>query len=678
MSCTEKSTARVLVLSLSLCWAALFAPLAEAALDNKGTEFFMAFMPNLSSPNVELHLSGDIATNVTVRYPAGAPTFNNTFAVNPGSITIVDLPASAAQAWTAGTAQDNAVRAFADDEFIVYMINRAPFTSDAALALPIDALNTDYIVASFFSSFQGGDSEFAVTGAFDNTTVTITPINALAGGFAAGVPFNVTLNRGQAFLGQGTTSGSAGDLTGTIIQADKPVALTNGNQCTNVPPGTLFCDHVFEVGQPVQTWGRTALVGPLPNRPAGSVYRILASEDTTTVQLDGAGIATINRGQFIDTGPIAGAHMFSGDKPIFVVQYMTGSQFSGARLGDPAMGSMIPSEQYLQTYTFSTVGGGQFIENFVTIIAQDSDVSAGTILLDGAAVPAGDFTAIGGTGFSFANQALVSGVHQTASNGFHGITVEGYNQDDSYLYPGGARFALINAEGDANPPVCSFTAGTSGRGTATDNRPSEDTNGNRVLDPGEDLNGNGQIDEDAGIFFIELDPGSTNLVLNVDPFTPGAGVVGYTVTVPDLTQASTGGITATDGKGNICSVPIGDLSPPRLRPFVCDGSKCLVPLKCNAVGIIRCRAQVTLFAFVPRARLSDRPAAQALRRIRFAASVVNVPPGEVRTGRLRLKRGGRQIVESGTTRRLRGLMEIRNSVGGIQTISIRIRTKARP
>jgi len=144
--------------------------------------------------------------------------------------------------------------------------------------------------------------------------------------------------------------------------------------------------------------------------------------------------------------------MFSGDKPIFVVQYMTGSQFSGARLGDPAMGSMIPSEQYLQTYTFSTVGGGQFIENFVTIIAQDSDVSAGTILLDGAAVPAGDFTAIGGTGFSFANQALVSGVHQTASNGFHGITVKGYNQDDSYLYPGGARFALINAEGDQ--PAC--------------------------------------------------------------------------------------------------------------------------------------------------------------------------------------------------------------------------------
>ena len=560
MSCTEKSTAHVVVLSLSICWTALFAPLAGAALDNKGTEFFMAFLPNLSTPNVELHLTGEVATNVTVQYPVNAPTFSTTVAVTPGNITIVELPSSAAQSWTAGTAQDNAVRAFADDEFIVYMINRAPRTSDAALALPVDALNTDYIVASFSASFAP-DSEFAVTGAFDNTTVTITPTNALTGGFAAGVPFNVTLNRGQAFLGQGTTSGSAGDLTGTIIQADKPIALTNGNQCTNVPPGTLFCDHVFEVGQPVQTWGRTALVGPLPNRPNGSVYRILASEDTTTVQLDGVGIATLDRGQFIDTGPLSGAHTFSGDKPIFVVQYMTGSSFSGATLGDPAMGNMVPSEQYLQAYTFSTVGGGQFVENFVTIIAQDSDVSAGTILLDGATVPAADFTAIGGTGFSFANQVLVSGVHQTASNGSHGITVEGYNQADSYLYPGGARFQLINPEGDANPPVCSFTGGTSGSGTATDNRPSEDTNGNGVLDAGEDLNGNGQIDEDAGIFFVELDPGSTNLALNVDPFTPGAGVVNYTVTVPDPTRAGTGGITATDGEGNTCNVPMGDLSP---------------------------------------------------------------------------------------------------------------------
>lgn len=687
MSCKGQSRTALSIIALALSWSAFFAPAAGAALDNIGTEFFLAFMPNFQAPEVELHLSGEVATNVTIEYPVNAPTFSTTVAINPGSVTIVPLPASAAQTWIAGTVQDNAVRAFADQEFIVYMINRSSATSDAALALPVDALNTRYIVASFFSDILSSDrSEFAVTGAFDGTTVTITPTNALAGGetgFPAGVPFSVTLDRGQAFLGQGTTSGSSGDLTGTLIEADKPVALTNGNVCTNVPPGTAFCDHVFEVAQPVQTWGRTALAAPLPNRDNGSVYRVLASEDDTAVQLDGTRIATLQRGQFHDTGLLAGAHLFSGDKPLFVVQYMTGSTSPGATLGDPAMGNMVPSEQYLRGYTFSTVGGGQFVQNFVTLIAQDSDVSGGTILLDGAPVPAADFTAITGTGFSFANRPLRSGTHNTSSTGSHGITVEGYNQDDSYLYPGGARFQLINPVGDANPPLCSFTDGASGVGTATDDRPSEDTNGNGLLDAGEDLNANGQIDKDAGIFFVELDPGSTNLALNVPPFEPGAGAVGFTVTVPSPTAAGTGGITATDGAGNTCRIPI---APPRLGPdprvgdrppvSVCNSRGCRMPLECTAVGTA-CTTRVTVFAFVRRTLLTDRSAAQVRRRIRFAASVVNVPPGEIRTVRLRLTPGGRQIVRSGTTRRLRGVLAIRNAAGAIENTPIRLRIKPR-
>jgi hypothetical protein len=113
------------------------------------------------------------------------------------------------------------------------------------------------------------------------------------------------------------------------------------------------------------------------------------------------------------------------------------------------------------------------------------------------------------------------------------------------------------------------------------------------------------------------------------------------------------------------------------RPSECNGSQCRVRLTCNAVGI-SCTARVTLFAFVPRARLSDRLAAQVVRsRIRFAAAVVNVPPGETRTVRLRATPRGRRIVNSGTRRVLRGVLEIRNSAGGIQNTPIRIRIRVR-
>jgi len=132
-----------------------------------------------------------------------------------------------------------------------------------------------------------------------------------------------------------------------------------------------------------------------------------------------------------------------------------------------------------------------------------------------------------------------------------------------------------------------------------------------------------------------------------------------------VTSAAVGPVTPTLGRDR-------DDGP----PFVCNGSRCLVPLKCNAVGI-SCTARVTLFAFVPRARLSDRPLAQAVRRIRFAATVVSVPPGETRTVRLRVTPRGRRLVNSGTRRILRGVLEIRNSPGGIQTTPIRLRIRAR-
>jgi len=64
-------------------------------------------------------------------------------------------------------------------------------------------------------------------------------------------------------------------------------------------------------------------------------------------------------------------------------------------------------------------------------------------------------------------------------------------------------------------------------------------------------------------------------------------------------------------------------------------------------------------------------------RIRFAAAAVNVPPGESRTVRLRVTPRGRRIVNSGTRRILRGVLEIRNSPGGVQNIPVPIRIRGK-
>lgn len=515
----------------------LFSGMSLAALDNKGTEFILAFLPNAQSNEItELHLTSDVVTDVTIEYPVNSPTFSTTETVTPGNITIVSIPNTAATAWTANTVANNAVRASAADEFVAYVVNRAPVSSDAALGLPVDVMNTEYLVADYATSFAQFFNEFIVYAAFDATTVTINPTADLVG-HPAGVPFDVTLNRGEGVLLRSSSGAAGTTLTGTRVSADRPVGMVNGHEATQVPTGTAAADHIFEIAQPVQTWGDQILVANLPQRPGGTIYRILASQDTTAVSQDGAPLGIINMGDFIETPPLAGSHLFSGDKPIYVVQYMTGVTAPGAISGDPAMGNMIPFAQYQSDYTFSTVGDQQFSQNFLTVIAENADVS--TITLDGAPIGAGSFSPIGSTGFSSAIIQLTDGTHTTSSNGVHGITVEGYNSADSYIYPGGALFEFINPP-ETNAPVCVATTfpgpPPSATGSVTDNAP-----------------------DDSGVFFVNLLPGANNVALTVDPFTPGDGIATFSLDLIDANLSGQGTVEGTDGAGNVCTVAI-DLS----------------------------------------------------------------------------------------------------------------------
>jgi hypothetical protein len=405
-------------------------------LDNQGREFVIGFLRNLSAGQHELHLTAEVATTARIEYPLGAPTFVQNVAVMPGQVTIVTLPITASTSWQSNQIRRNAVRVSSPEEVVVYVINRAPATSDAGMAFPVDALNTEYVVSTYRRTIAQDATEFVVLAPFDGTTVTITPRNAVTG-HPAGVPFQRTLNRGEGYF-LSTTA----DLTGTTISADRPVAVVNGNVCTQVPLGVFACDHVFEIAQPVQTWSRAVPVANLPNRPGGSIYRVVAAVDGTEVTLDGSPVATLDRGGVFETARIAGNHLFAANEPIFVTQFMSSQSSPGAVRGDPAMGNMIPPEQYRDGYTFSTVGGQQFVENFLTVIAPNAGV--GSVLLDGTPIAAGSYTPIPGTDYSAAAVPLTSGTHTTTAPVRHGITVEGYNSFDSYLYPGGAQFEFIN------------------------------------------------------------------------------------------------------------------------------------------------------------------------------------------------------------------------------------------
>jgi len=525
---------RAFGLLMALMCSMLLNGISHAALDNKGTEFIFVFNPNMSVSDLELHLVSDKATSVTIHYPVISPTFTKKINVGNEEVVIVTLPQEAAQNWAANETLNNAVRVFAEEEFVAYLLNRGRFTSDAALGLPIDTMNTQYLIADYSSVNRG--SQFTVYAAYDNTTVTITPAIDLVGR-TAGVAFDVLLNKGEGYYARDASTEVIGKSLGkgiaTEIISDRPVGVVSGHRCAQVPVGIKACDHLFEVAQPVQSWGKTALVGGLPDRPMGSIYRLVASEDATSIWWDGVVRETLNRGEYIETSVLAGDHLFSADKPISVTQFMTGINASGALLGDPAMVNITPVEQYQSSYTFSTMGDEQFKSHWITLIARHADTE--TITLDGESISERDlFLPITGSEYSVARINVEGGVHTTLSVEGHGLTIEGYSFADSYAYSAGASLGLINPVGDTYKPICDgYYEGDSWLGSGEDQLPSEEIN--------------------AGIFFMELKPGASKLTLAVsDSFVPADKEASYTVTLSEGELSGAGTVIVTDGSGNSC------------------------------------------------------------------------------------------------------------------------------
>lgn len=486
----------------------LFVGIAQAQSTSLGKEFTFAFLPNIASGNLSLFITGPQDTNGVVEIPG--LSFSKTFSITANVVTTVVLP-STAQSLNVDAKSQLGVRVVSQDNVTVYGLNQYQYTTDAFLALPIDALGLEYMALSYTTLYP---SQMVVTAAYDNTQVTITPSNQLNSHVAA-IPFVITLNKGETYY---LTSNI--DVSGSHILASAPIAVLAGVQCANIPVNAYYCDHIVEMMTPISTWGKSFLTVPLATRTRGEVFRILAAENNTKINIDGVLKANLQRGKFYETVLTARSQIESSE-PVLVAQYSPGTTFDGVT-SDPFMMLIPPTEQFLNRYTFSTPATG-FSKNFVNVVMPSGAVD--TLRLDGASLNAALFSPIGTSGFSGAQLPIALGSHNlTSTNDVpFGIYVYGFADFDSYGYPGGMSFAAINPVGDPYLPNARLVqVGDTIQGLATDSedvnangildagedlngdtkigRRSEDINGNGKLDAGEDVNGNGILDRDTGIF----------------------------------------------------------------------------------------------------------------------------------------------------------------------------------
>ncbi len=294
------------------------------------------------------------------------------------------------------------------------------------------------------------------TYSFSAPTGRLVYLNVMRSDFAIRTQ-TVTLNQGETYLLRDSAErgpSGAADLTGSFISSTKPVAVFGGNRATFIPSQYFAADHLVEQLPPTNTWGREFVTMPLvTGSTRGDLFRFLAQANNTQVKVNGSVVATLKRGQFFEQSIVGPGHIESSG-PILVAQYAYSQQYyrtdpggNPSFQGDPLMMIVPPFEQFLANYTVSTpvvssiLSAQRFDRNFINIVAPAEAV--GLIEVNGVAVAANKFVAIGTSGFFGTQVPIELGAFQLAGPLPFGAFVYGFGSFDSYGYVGGQALSPV-------------------------------------------------------------------------------------------------------------------------------------------------------------------------------------------------------------------------------------------
>jgi hypothetical protein len=381
---------------------------------------------------------------VTVSIPA--LTFNQSAMIPAAMSVVFNLPKEADLGESNDTVEKKGIHVTATQPVAIYGLSKVAFTSDGYLALHTEAIGTEYVIQSFDNVHTAipelNGTQFAIVGTQNDTTIAIVP-SVVTLGHDSGFPFVIKLQQGETYQLR-NIEGAPQDLSGTLILADKPIAVFGSHMCANVQSANpAFCDYLVEQLIPVNRWGVDYLTRPLETR-AGDTYRVLAAFDGTVVNVNGLAVATLNRGGVYETVRTVPLRI-TANRPIHVSQFANSSDFDLVDNADPFMVQVPHKALYSVDHRFCVPAG--FASHYINVIAPSGVASLGLVLLDGAPIPAGSFSPIGASGYSAASVTVAPGVRRVLAPQPVGVTVYGWAEHESYAWPACFFF------GDTTPPV---------------------------------------------------------------------------------------------------------------------------------------------------------------------------------------------------------------------------------
>jgi len=455
---------------------------AVTQASNLGCEFWAVDLPNdgrgteMSPPAAEQQFA------VVVANPSGLEdaivevnvatddTLVAEVTVPPGEARTIPLPAASIEPYTSSR-DGRAYRITSTLPITAYQFNPLDntvqvYSNDASLLFPTTTLGTQYTAVSGDAVWLGAgamDPTPASAGAFvsvvateDDTRVELLPTASLVEPPA----FPVVLDRGEVLTVVSSAADEPGNLSGTRVFANHPIAAFSGNVATAVPSdgGSCCADHVEHQLAPLTAWGNAYAVAPPPSptsdepRDDPAEYRLVGAFDDTALlycpsrppgapaSIDAAEVVTFTTDRPFTVRSAEREHTFA------LAQFLLSYEAIGPdRAGDPSMLLVPPSAQFQARHLFVIPRG--YAIHVVTVLRSGT----AEVRLDGEALDADAWNPLGVLGgklYTYAHVPVEEGAHVVESREAIGLSVFGYDEAVSFAFPGGAGARVI-----AIPPV---------------------------------------------------------------------------------------------------------------------------------------------------------------------------------------------------------------------------------
>ncbi len=505
----------------------------SGTLTNMGVDFWTGYgyhsrMSNNDNTNgawMSLYISAKQAATVRVSLPGIAdPSFPRTITIPANtSVEVTNFPQGdfnnnndnptnlpdARLYFTGITPRGIHIESLNGVPVAVYEHTYGKDAAGAMLIFPTNTWGATYNVVSLGGKSNSGvpNSFFFVMAAQDQTQIEITPTADIIDSSSAtlfnsntpaanilhpaGVPFTITLNKGQIFnamariVGSGS-SGVSQDFTGTLVKStdctNKKIAVWAGNGRTFV--NTSGCtqssgsDNMVQQMFPRVAWGTKYLTTPTKTMEYG-LYKICVLDPTTQVWFNNAAHTTPLTGlinNFYYEVESNTPNLIESDKPIMVIQYVITGNCKNNTVGnngsgDPEMIILSPVQQAINNISVFSASKMNISSgaSYINVVIKSAGVSSfkldpvtnPTNVCDtGASSYTGTAYANGGTisvanafkphpyepGYSYAKFKVASGLYHNllSDSGFNAIAY-GMASGESYGYNAGTAIRDLSA-----------------------------------------------------------------------------------------------------------------------------------------------------------------------------------------------------------------------------------------